>query len=400
MQAIFGKNYKGGIKLRSYCKDHSPLSKTENGLSDQTDTIDANGVKEIDMTNLADDRLQEGNEDPDYFWKYVDINEVHKKISEIYAHRNDVACDEASSDDCEVESKPNKNKLNTAKSKHKGNKLPKSEVKKAQALLQKTGGQGSICREVDPLVIDLIYRYWMLLRTANNSQSLIKFSPSALKEREFEQRKSIMRLRIELERVRNLSYMIGKREKLKLGWLKTHQSIIKHTFSLIDDLNPISDGAETPAANRNNVGTSNLCNNRQSNQHHDNHPNQITPTSPKKHARQALHLQPTNGLFDESDQLINDLLTCDQIYELPNASSHTNSNYNNLSYQERCTLEGRRTLSLVRRINRQLKNIRNEPKMNPYAKSYLVPKRSNSPVGPATSAAVTQQQHTTNKILK
>lgn len=278
MQAIFGKNYKGGIKLRSYCKTHSPTVKIENGTLGQDDKIDASGVKEIDMTNLVDERLQEGSEEMDYFWKYVDINEVHKSMSS---------------------------------------------------------------QEVDPIKLDLIYRYWMLLRTANNGQSLIKFSPSALKEREFEQRKSILKLRIELERVRNLSYMIGKREKLKVGWLKTHQNIIKRTFGVINDLNP------------------------------------------------------TNGMIDESEQLINDLIECDQIYDIPSTSTNTNLN-TNLSYQERSTLERRRTLSLVRRINRQLKSVGLEPSMNPYARSYSVPKRSDSP----TNAQTQQPSPSPIKVLK
>lgn len=279
MQAIFGKNYKGGIKLRSYCKIHSPSKTIKEGLLSQDDKIDASGVKEIDMTNLVDDRLQGGSEEMDYFWKYVDINEVHKSMSR---------------------------------------------------------------HNIDPLVMDLIYRYWMLLRTANNGQLLIIFSPSALKEREFEQRKSILKLRIELERVRNLSYMIGKREKLKLNWLKTHQNIIKRTFTVI---------------------------------------NELTPN--------------TNGMIDESDQLINDLTECDQIYDSPSTSANTNLN-TNLFHQDRSTLERQRTLSLVRRINRQLKSVSSEPSLNPYARSYSVPKRTYSPL----AAQQHRQSPLPTKVLK
>lgn len=380
MQAIFGKNYKGGIKLRSYCKQHSPSVSVNNGILSQSDKIDASGVKEIDMTNLADDRLQEGNEELDYFWKYVDINEVHKNISDAYDRARRLKLED---DMEESESTPKKIKKCNLKIESQSKKAnsPKKNQLKNNDNSTTPSKSDDIPQELDPLMLDLIYRYWMLLRTANNGQSLIKFSPSALKEREFEQRKSILKLRIELERVRNLSYMIGKREKLKAGWLKTHQNIIKRTFCVINDLNPAIDAeSNTDSLNSDNSA---LNNNRAS----SHNSSSAIPTNGK---RSFHHLQPTNGMFDESEQLINDLITCDQIYELP--SSSTNSNFSNLSYQERSTLERRRTLSLVRRINRQLKSISVEPSLNPYAKSYIIPKRSDSPVG--------LQQSPTTKMLK
>lgn len=382
MQAIFGKNYKGGIKLRSYCKQHSPSVSVNNGILSQSDKIDASGVKEIDMTNLADDRLQEGSEELDYFWKYVDINEVHKNISDIYTRSRRLKLDAAKDDIKEHESTPKKTKKHNLKIESPNRKINSPKKNQLKNVVNEDPFRSEdVSQEVDPLMLDLIYRYWMLLRTANNGQSLIKFSPSALKEREFEQRKSILKLRIELERVRNLSYMIGKREKLKAGWLKTHQNIIKRTFCVINDLNPALDI-------RSNIDSLNNDNSAVNNNHVSSQ-NQSS-TIPANGKRSFQHLQPTNGMFDESEQLINDLITCDQIYELP--SSSTNSNFSNLSYQERSTLERRRTLSLVRRINRQLKSVSVEPSLNPYAKSYIIPKRSDSPVG--------LQQSPATKMLK
>lgn len=393
MQAIFGTSFKGGIKLRSYCHEHSPTANVNNGdMSLLTETIDTNDVKEIDMTNLADDRLQERNEELDYFWKYVDINQVQKMISDMYARPTKVKL-EISDESGIVHNEsatPKKKKKSLSPLKIETPTKRLSSPKKVKAHLDE-GGIAIACssiddaasRETDPLVIDLIYRYWMLLRTANNGQSLIKFSPSALKEREFEQRKSIMKLRIELERVRNLSYMIGKREKLKASWLRTHHNIIKRTFNIINDLKPVTDDKPTTE----NSGSSDSPTH---NDHQNNQNNHAHMPAGKKSLHQTQHVQPTNGMFDESDQLINDLITCDQIYDLPNVA--TNSNFINLSYQERCTLERRRTLSLVRRINRQLKNISIDSSLNPYKKSYLVPKRSDSPIG--------QDQAPTTKMIK
>lgn len=395
MQAIFGKNFKGGIKLRSYCRDHSPTADLNNG--DQTDIIDANSIKEIDMTNQADDRLQERNEELDYFWKYVDINEVLKKILEMHTRhttkvKKERIDDAIESHDDTTPKKKKENKL--ASNMKKTNALTKSgSPKKVKIKASESESDTSTsldeatANEADPLVIDLIYRYWMLLRTANNGQSLIKFSPTALKEREFEQRKSIMKLRIELERVRNLSYMISKREKLKSSWLKIHQNIIKRTFNIINDLKPVPEQLSIDFSSASGSPSQIDHNQIASNHNHHTH----IPTG-KKSLHQTQHVQPTNGMFDESDQLINDLISCDQIYELPNSSS--NSNLNNLSHQERSTLERRRTLSLVRRINRQLKNVPIESTLNPYKKSYLVTasKRSDSPVG------LDQQQPATKMI--
>lgn len=374
MQAIFGKNFKGGIKLRSYCKLHSPSVSVDNGILSQADKIDANGVKEIDMTNLADDRLQEANEELDYFWKYVDVNEVHKNISETYSRANKLRTATTSEDNHGNPTTPKKEGkkcISKFDSSPKKSNSPKKVRPANDDVAIVSRGPTEDSSEVDPLVIDLIYRYWILLRTSNSGQSLIKFSPTALKEREFEQRKSIMKLRIELERVRNLSYMIGKREKLKCSWLKTHQNIIKRTFNVINDLYPPSDSQPSTDS----TGTDNTLNNQ-----HAGIQSSGILTNGKRvvQSTQLLQLTPNNGIIDESDQLINDLITCDQVYEQPNSSS--NNNYNSLSYQEKSTLERRRTLSLVRRINRQLRSVSVETSQNPYAKSYLAPKRSESPV--------------------
>ena len=373
MQAIFGKNFKGGIKLRSYCKQHSPSVELEDGTSSQQDKIDASGLKEIDMTNLADDRLQEGSEELDHFWKYVDINEVQKTISTSYRRVGKIR--DNSDHSTPKKSKKLSSSFNKDDSSSEKAHSPTKSKSSSCGEASKINSPSRETQEVDPLAIDLIYRYWILLRTANNGQSLIKFSPSALKEREFEQRKSIMKLRIELERVRNLSYMIGKREKLKASWLKTHQNIIKRTFSIIGDLDPALDVKPVIEYSG---STNNSSNHQLSSSHHrlNNHTGSALQTTGKKSLHQTQHTQPINGLFDETDQLVNDLVSCDQIYE-PSVTS-LNSN---LTYHERSTLERRRTLSLARRINRQLKNISAEPSLNPYAKNLIIPKRSDSPVG-------------------
>lgn len=323
MQALFGKNYKGGIRLRSYCTEHSPSIDTS-CINEQEDKISASGLHEIDMTNMADDKNQQGSEELDFFWKYVDINLVHKRISDTrMSNKSRIECNPAS--DSSPKS-PKKSDCTTKK------KTPKSPTKTPAV-----PNNSDEAKEIDPLIVDLIYRYWILLRTANHGQSLIKFSPSALREREFEQRKNILKLRIELERIRNLTYMISRREKLKSSWLNQHHAIMKSTLQIINDIMPPSDQL-----------TEGLSPNGKRNNHQ--------------------HM-----LFDESEKLLQDLIDCDQIYQ---------SNDNTLqasSSPVQSTFERRRTLSLVRRINRQLRPVNSEPSSNPYAKSYIVPRRSDSP---------------------
>lgn len=76
------------------------------------------------------------------------------------------------------------------------------------------------------LAVDLIVNYWKLKRSANFGASLIKLTTSALEEQQLWERKELMRLRVELERVRNLSYMICRREKVKRNWLRSHQEVV------------------------------------------------------------------------------------------------------------------------------------------------------------------------------
>lgn len=362
MQAIFGKHYKGGIKLRSYCRMHTHLAVTtdldiNNSRDGKIDSVNVNGLHEIDMTNFADDKFQDESDELDYFWKYVDLKEVMKNLVKskktaksvsIALDSNEPTASIPSSTNCKVK-------------KHKKIDDTNEVIDDATPKQKKI----SSCEEISPLTVDLIYRYWILLRTVNNGQSLIKFSPSALKERESEQKKSLMKLRIEMERIRNLSYMIGKREKLKASWLKTHHNILKHTMNIINEINPVNDNATSlPSAN----GIT----------HKSKDGKQLVNSHPKKVTSNFNCSHMPNGMFDESDQLINDLVYCDQIHNQTVANS-------NLSYQESSTLERRRTLSLVRRINRQLKGFNCELSMNPYAKNYLAAKRSDSPQAASTN---------------
>ena len=70
-------------------------------------------------------------------------------------------------------------------------------------------------------VVDFVYRFWLLKRKANGNKPLLaarsegKELLSNNQETEREKMKKFVALRQDLERVRNLCYMVSRREKLQ-----------------------------------------------------------------------------------------------------------------------------------------------------------------------------------------
>ena len=83
------------------------------------------------------------------------------------------------------------------------------------------------------LYIDVILQYWKMKRTSNFALPLIKVvTQDTIEEIKLAHRNDILRLRVHLERIRNLSYMICRREKMKRSWLMVHRDIVQLTLSL------------------------------------------------------------------------------------------------------------------------------------------------------------------------
>lgn len=82
--------------------------------------------------------------------------------------------------------------------------------------------------------IDIIQQYWKLKRTTNYGLPLIKVvSSDTIEEIQTQRRYDILRLRVNLERIRNLSYMIIRREKMKRSWLLAHKETVMKSISVI-----------------------------------------------------------------------------------------------------------------------------------------------------------------------
>ncbi|KAM8736884.1 protein Jade-1 isoform 1-T3 [Acanthopagrus schlegelii] len=92
-----------------------------------------------------------------------------------------------------------------------------------------------------PEVVDFLFQYWKLKRKANFNQPLLtpkKDEEDSLARREQEvllrRLQLFTHLRQDLERVRNLTYMVTRREKMKRSLWKVQEQIFQHQIRLLD----------------------------------------------------------------------------------------------------------------------------------------------------------------------
>uniref|UniRef100_A0A8D0EAE0 Jade family PHD finger 3 n=1 Tax=Salvator merianae TaxID=96440 RepID=A0A8D0EAE0_SALMN len=137
---------------------------------------------------------------------------------------------------------------------------PKSTAEQKQSESEKTSLRAQKLRELEEefyslvriddvaaelglpkFTVDLIYNYWKLKRKSNFNKPL--FPPKEDEENGLVQPKEdsihtrmrmFMHLRQDLERVRNLCYMVGRREKLKLSHSKAHEQVFNLQVQLIN----------------------------------------------------------------------------------------------------------------------------------------------------------------------
>lgn len=84
-------------------------------------------------------------------------------------------------------------------------------------------------------IVSLIFQYWKLKRISNYGNSLIKLTCAENFEKQLKSWKNrILSFRFLFERLRTLTYMLIKRERLKQAWVATQKDIIESVFSLID----------------------------------------------------------------------------------------------------------------------------------------------------------------------
>ena len=93
-------------------------------------------------------------------------------------------------------------------------------------------------------VVDLISRYWMLKRKAGGNKPLLPArgddEVSALRgeDTEHDRMKMLVNIRQDLERVRNLAYMVSRREKLSRSYVKLREQTLEKQLALLADEDP------------------------------------------------------------------------------------------------------------------------------------------------------------------
>lgn len=181
MRTILESEEEGGVKLKAYCPKHS--KKRERCQSDsETDSPRKEqllcGRKELSIeekANLRESRLAQLEED---FYSLVNVKEVS-------------------------------NNLNIA-----------------------------------PDIVDIVFVYWKLKRKANFDRPLLtpKQDEASLLEKQQEdslaaRMKMFVHLRQDLERVRNLCYMVSRREKIKRQYYRIKESVFHAQVELLTDEN-------------------------------------------------------------------------------------------------------------------------------------------------------------------
>jgi hypothetical protein len=94
-------------------------------------------------------------------------------------------------------------------------------------------------------LMDIVYKYWVLKRVAGGNKPLLPPKGedevlSALRgeDTERDKMKKLVSIRQDLERVRNLAYMVSRREKISRGFVKLREQILEKQLALLADEEP------------------------------------------------------------------------------------------------------------------------------------------------------------------
>lgn len=183
MKAIIERN-KTALKLKSFCRKHSEEKQKQENKKSTANDSNSSIVQEIDLVINSESSLENNNLE---FWQYIDLNSMSKQLLAI--------------------------------------------IKEEYPQLS---------NKTHEFYLDLMYQYWKMKRYSQFGAPLIKITTSSsLEEMQLKQRIEILRLRVDLERIRNLSYMLTKREKLKKTWLMTHKNLIDKSFEITERINTL-----------------------------------------------------------------------------------------------------------------------------------------------------------------
>ena len=94
-------------------------------------------------------------------------------------------------------------------------------------------------------LLDVVYKYWVLKRVAGGNKPLLppKGEDEVLnalrgEDTERDKMKKLVSIRQDLERVRNLAYMVSRREKISRSFVKLREQILERQLALLADEEP------------------------------------------------------------------------------------------------------------------------------------------------------------------
>ncbi|XP_037285966.2 uncharacterized protein LOC119178825 [Rhipicephalus microplus] len=189
----------------------------ENGL-DMKPIIDDNTVDEVKLKSFCP--------------KHSKKKEVHRK--------------EASSDDSDKKASSvsreghHQRDTDATNEEKESARLAKIQAIEAEFYKHVSMKETAEAMSTDPVIVDFVFNYWKLKRKANHDKPLL----TPLKEETdgldklgennlYSRVKMFVHLRQDLERVRNLCYMVSRREKIAKSLLKTREEIFEQQVAML-----------------------------------------------------------------------------------------------------------------------------------------------------------------------
>uniref|UniRef100_A0A131YJ77 PHD finger protein rhinoceros n=1 Tax=Rhipicephalus appendiculatus TaxID=34631 RepID=A0A131YJ77_RHIAP len=189
----------------------------ENGL-EMKPIIDDNTVDEVKLKSFCP--------------KHSKKKEVHRK--------------EASSDDSDKKASPvsreghHQRDAEATNEEKESARLAKIQAIEAEFYKHVSLKETAEAMSTDPVVVDFVFNYWKLKRKANHDKPLLtplKEETDGLDKLEennlYSRVKMFVHLRQDLERVRNLCYMVSRREKIAKSLLKAREEIFEHQVAML-----------------------------------------------------------------------------------------------------------------------------------------------------------------------
>lgn len=191
MRAIIeDENAEDGVKLRSYCQKHSVKKEPKNSANAEKKSASGSASEDEEKTNKKKLRKEMTSEERNHarLARLVEIQsefDKHVSVKDISCHLLDV----------------------------------------------------------DQEGINHIYNYWILKRKANGNEPLLLpksgdvdvMSQTDQEQADVEKMKMFVHLRQDLERVRNLCYMVSRREKLSRSFFKMREQIFHKQYSILSN---------------------------------------------------------------------------------------------------------------------------------------------------------------------